>query len=67
MTGEKRPSGAELLAEVEWLLDGGAHPLLVAQELHRTVASIEQTARRYGRKDLGNLFGMYAHEERRAA
>lgn len=49
--GERRKpmSRAEVLVEVEWLLDGGVHPLLIAQTLGRSVGAIEKAAR-----DLGN-------------
>lgn len=39
----------EMLVEVEWLLDAGVHPLLIADTLHRTAESIDKAAR-----DLGN-------------
>lgn len=41
-------TGPELVAEVRYLFDAGVHPLLIAQELHRTPASIEVAARRAG-------------------
>lgn len=66
MTGEPRLSGTELLDEVEWLLDGSMHPLLVAQELHRSVASIEKAARDHGRRDIASHFWAYL-QERKAA
>lgn len=47
-TSTKRLTGAELLDEVRYLLDANVHPLLIAQELHRTPASIEIAARRAG-------------------
>lgn len=47
-TDTKPLTGPELVAEVRYLLDAGVHPLLIAQELHRSPASIEVAARRAG-------------------
>lgn len=64
---EPRLTGAELLAEVQWLLDGGVHPLLAADELHRTPASIETAARRLGNADLARLYYPFTQSARRSA
>ena len=57
--------GEELLAEVDWLLKGGVHPLLIADQLHRTVGAIEITARRHNRPDLQTLFAQSARTIRK--
>lgn len=36
----------EALAEAEWLLDGGVHPLLIADTLSITPASLYRSAKR---------------------
>lgn len=64
---EPRMIGAELLAEVDWLLDGGVHPLMVAEELKRTPSLLEVTARRHGRPDLVAIFSPFAHSVRKAS
>lgn len=40
---------SEVLVEVEWLLDAGVHPLLIADTMRRSAESIDKAAR-----DLGN-------------
>ncbi len=58
-----RMTGAEILAEVDWLLEGGVHPAMVAQVLNREVGTLEMMARRHGRKDLALVFAReYARE-----
>lgn len=59
-----RMTGAELLEEVEWLLDGGVHPLMVAQMLGRTVSGIDRTARRLGNKRVSQVFTRWHSAER---
>ncbi|WP_353809095.1 hypothetical protein [Agromyces sp. SYSU T00194] len=46
---QPRMTAAELLDEVEWLLDGGVHPLMICQQLGRSVSAVHQAARRAGR------------------
>lgn len=41
----KKMTAAEVMAEIEWFLDGGVHPLLIAQELGRNPAAIERMSR----------------------
>jgi hypothetical protein len=67
MTGEKALKGAELLDEVQWLLDGHVDPRLVLQELHTNATRVEVTARRHGRRDLSAVFQPIASERRRNA
>jgi hypothetical protein len=52
----KKSSGEELLDEIEWLLDGQVHPLLIAQELHLNRASVRTLARRHGRDRVAEAF-----------
>ena len=61
-----RMKPAELLAEVEWLLDGGVHPLMVCQVMGRSAGSIEKAAYRHGRADIGSAFGRVQKLERAA-
>ncbi len=51
-----RMTGAEILAEVDWLLEGGVHPAMVAQVVGRGLHSIDRLARRHGRDDIAQLF-----------
>jgi hypothetical protein len=67
MTGEKALKGAELLDEVQWLLDGRVDPHLIVQELRTTAMRVEMTARRHGRIELRKLFQPLVSEERRRA
>ena len=46
-------STAEVLSELEWLLDNGAMPHEAAESLHRKQASLSRLAYRHGRNDLG--------------
>ncbi|WP_157831562.1 MULTISPECIES: hypothetical protein [Microbacterium] len=51
---ERPMTGAEVLDEVEWLLDSGESPTIAAQTVGRTIAGLERTARRKGRIALAN-------------
>lgn len=52
-----RMSSDEVIAEVEWLLNFGMHPLLIADVLGRTESSLYKLCWRRGRNDLANMFG----------
>jgi hypothetical protein len=39
---------AEVMVEVEWMLDFGMHPEFICQQIDRTVQAITQMARRAG-------------------
>jgi hypothetical protein len=60
-----RMTGEEVLAEVEWLLDAGVHPLLIAQELHRTLSALEVMARRHGNDRIRTVYQKCVSEARR--
>lgn len=47
----------EVIAEVEWLLDAGIHPLLISDILGRSESALYKLCWRHGRNDLANLFG----------
>lgn len=51
---ERPMNASEVLDEVEWLLDAGESPAIVAQTVGRTVMGLERTARRNGRAALAN-------------
>ncbi len=55
-TGTRPLTGVELLDEVQWLIDNGTHPLLVAQLLSRSPGSIAKAARKAGRGRLAVPF-----------
>lgn len=44
---EPRMTGKEVLAEFEWFLDAGVHPLLILDTLHRSAGSVDMLARRW--------------------
>lgn len=54
----------ELLDEVNWLLDGGVHPLLIAQTLGKSCQSIDRAARVHGDQRIARLFAYPAQQER---
>lgn len=54
--GDTSMSGAELVAEAEWLLSFGMSPERVAEQLDRDVTAIAKAAYRAGRNDIGALF-----------
>jgi hypothetical protein len=49
-------TGTEVLDEVEWLLDGGMHPTVIAQQLGRKVGSIHKLAWQHGRDRVREAF-----------
>lgn len=55
-TNRERMGRTELLEEVEWLLDAGVHPLLIADVMHRTAESIDVAARRLGNARVAAAF-----------
>ena len=55
------------MAEVEWLLDGGVHPLMVCQTLGRKAKSIYMAAKRAGNGRVAREFARYEMSERTAA
>lgn len=55
---------AEVIAEVDWLLQGNVHPELIAQTLGRSMVSLESAARRLGRNDLSNQFNRIIKRDR---
>lgn len=59
-----RLSGVELLDEVQWLLDGGVHPLMVCTVLGKSLEAVTVTARRYGRGEVARVFGAVRSAER---
>jgi hypothetical protein len=60
-----RLSREELLDEVEWLLDGGVHPLQIAATLNRLPASISRAAELLGRTRVVEAFASTVWEENR--
>lgn len=52
--------GEEDLDEIEWLLDGDVHPLLVAQTIGRSAAAIYRTAKRHKRATVVAAFATYS-------
>lgn len=63
-TNRERMGRTELLEEVEWLLDAGVHPLLIADVMHRTAESIDVAARRLGNARVAAAFREGVWEER---
>jgi hypothetical protein len=49
-------TGAEVLDEVEWLLDGGMHPKVIAAQLGRKVTSIHKLAWKHGNERVHAAF-----------
>lgn len=67
--GERRPprmKGFELVEEIEWLLDGGVHPLMICTQLGRSAEALERVARTHGRPDLARKFWPVCEELRAA-
>ena len=60
-------TGREVLAEVQWLLDGGVHPELIAQQLGRSVEAINRMARRHRQLEIARVFNQAARRYRTAA
>lgn len=52
----KHIPGEELLAEVEWLLDGGMHPLYIITAVERSPQAIAKAAWRAGNKRVEYAF-----------
>lgn len=50
--GDTRMTGAEKLAEAEWLLDGGTHPDHIARQLGTNVGALNKLARDHEQFDL---------------
>jgi len=48
---------AELVAEVDWLLEGGMTPYMVCDALQKTPAAVYKAAWKMGRKDIAAIFG----------
>lgn len=61
----KRLTGVELLDEVQWLLEGGVHPLMICQMLGKKLDAIRATATRYGRVEIARLFATVKSQEQR--
>jgi len=59
-----RLTTSELLDEVEWLMDGGMHPLHIAKALGTTITAVEMKARRSGRSVVQQAFLTAAGSER---
>jgi phosphoribosylformimino-5-aminoimidazole carboxamide ribonucleotide (ProFAR) isomerase len=57
-------SAVEVLDEVEWLLDGGVHPLMVCQVMNRRPDSVEKAAARLGRDRVRVAFSAVSKQER---
>lgn len=53
-------TGEEVVAEAAWLLDGGVHPLLVAEQLGKKPTALYQAARRAGRADVMSAFAPWS-------
>jgi len=72
--GEKPMTRAELVLEVEWLLQGGVHPELICLELSKSPGAIDRLCRNESRHDLAGPFNALdrslrnqsASEERKA-
>jgi hypothetical protein len=66
MTAKKpgHMSGPKILEAVEWRLSFGDHPLLIAQELHRSPGAIERLARVYGNEAVRRQFVTFSHEQK---
>jgi hypothetical protein len=56
--------GPELLAEVEWQLDFGMHPIHISTVLQKTPVAIERAARRHGNERIRVIFQPVASQYR---
>lgn len=54
----------EIVEEVEWLLDGGMHPLMICKQMGRTLSGIDRAARRVGNERVARVFARHYAEER---
>lgn len=57
----------EMLAEVEHLLDGGVHPIWIAEAVDRSMQAIYKAAWRRGNTRISRAFNNAVHEERSRA
>ena len=46
----------DLVAEVEWLLEGGLHPVWIGKSVGKNLNAIEKAMQRAGRYDLARPF-----------
>jgi hypothetical protein len=59
-----RLTGADLLVEVNWLLDFGVHPLMICQVVGKRCAAIEVTGRRYSDARVVSAFNRYSVKDK---
>ena len=59
-----RLTTSDLLDEVEWLMNGGMHPFLIAEALGTTIYAVEMKARRSGRTEVRQEFSHAMASER---
>lgn len=64
---EARMSAAEVIAEAEWLLDGGVHPLVIAEQLSYKPQSIARAAQRLRNRRVIHAFASLKEDPRRKA
>ena len=67
VAAERKRVALERIEDVEFMLDSGSSPEMVAARLHTTTASLARAMYRAGRNDLGALFDRAMRRERRAA
>lgn len=60
----RRLTGVDLLDEVQWLLDGGMHPLMVCPVLGKSLSAVAATAVRLGDVEIARLFSTVRKQER---
>lgn len=60
----KKMAGTELLEEVEWLLDGGMHPVYICEVLQKRPSSIYQAAYRHNNQLIAIKFSAEENRER---
>lgn len=58
LRGDKSLKGAEKLAELEWLLDGGVFPAHAATQLGTNVGALTKLARDHDRLDLARRIAL---------
>lgn len=56
-------TGVERLDEAEWLLDGGLHPIVVAQQLGAKLETLMRLAERHNRQGLASRLNRDALRE----
>ena len=54
----------ELLAEVEWQLSFGMHPLYISEQMQKSVSAINKAAWRAGNQRVALSFNPYECEQR---